>query len=374
MSPLRHGDRELDLVAGKTIFDYADDLHVRVPTSCKRNGDCHECIVEVRRGMDALSALTPAESFLRGNYRLACQAAIVDPTATVDFNILRRQPKILTESVRREFPLDPMTVRRGNDVVWNGVRLDEYTGAIYGIAIDLGTTTVVMHLVDLESGKVVYTASFENPQRFGGSDIMHRISYDGGEFKGELRQVVHSSVNFEIGDMVRRLKVRRRQIFEMVVVGNSTMRDLFFGLDVQSIGEKPYRSLIEHELLAGKRTTTALNVKAESLGIRIHPQANVYGGPLIGSHVGADISADLLAIAMDEQEDPVVLVDVGTNTEVVVGNRHRMLAASCPAGPVLSRKRGLMDRAGGTARSSTIMHTASQGYAPPPQPRASRER
>jgi uncharacterized 2Fe-2S/4Fe-4S cluster protein (DUF4445 family) len=335
MAPLKHGDRELPLAAGRTLFDYADDLRMRVPTSCRRNGDCHECIVEVRQGAQALSQLSPAESFLRGNYRLACQAAVVDPRAIVEFNILRRQPRILTESVRREFRLDPLTVRRGNDVVWldGPVRVDSYAGAIYGIAVDLGTTTVVMHLADLETGKLVYTASFENPQRFGGSDIMHRISYDGGQYRGELKQVVHSSVNFEIGDMVRRLGIRRRQIFEMVVVGNSTMRDLFFGIDVQSIGEKPYRSVIEQEMRDGKRTTTALNVAAGDLGIRIHPKANVYGGPLIGSHVGADIAADLLAVGMDLEDEPVVLVDVGTNTEVVAGNRHRLLAASCPAGP-----------------------------------------
>ncbi|MBI4306743.1 MAG: DUF4445 domain-containing protein, partial [Chloroflexi bacterium] len=339
MCPIRYGDRELESVAGKTIFDYADELRVRVPTSCKRNGECHECIVEVRRGLESLSPLTEAESFLRGNYRLACQAAVIDPQAVVEFNILRRQPKILTTSIRRKFERDPVTARRGDDVVWlggstpGGERIDEYSGAIYGIAVDLGTTTVVMHLVDLESGEVAYTASFENPQRFGGSDIMNRISYDGGPFHGELAQVIHSSINFEIGDMVRKLRIRRRQIFEMVVVGNSTMRDLFFKFDVQSIGEKPYKSITEHEMLAGRRATTALNVRAGELGIRIHPLGNVYGGPLIGSHVGADIAADLLAIAMDQQEAPVVLVDVGTNTEVVIGNRHRMLAASCPAGP-----------------------------------------
>jgi uncharacterized 2Fe-2S/4Fe-4S cluster protein (DUF4445 family) len=76
-----------------------------------------------------------------------------------------------------------------------------------------------------------------------------------------------------------------------------------------------------------------LNVKAAELGLRIHPEANVYGGPLVGCHVGADVAADLLAIAIDRQEDVVMLVDVGTNTEVVVGNRHRLMAASCPAGP-----------------------------------------
>ena len=139
-----------------------------------------------------------------------------------------------------------------------------------------------------------------------------------------------SAVNFEIGDMARRLGFHRRQIYEVVVVGNSTMRDIFFGLDVQSIGERPYKSVVELEFEAGERSGTSLNVKARRLGLRVHPEANVYGGPLIGCHVGADVAADMLAVGMDEEEGLAMLVDVGTNTEVVVGNRHRLLAASCP--------------------------------------------
>ena len=333
MSPLYHGDQALDLVAGKTIFDYADSLSVRVPTSCGRSGECHECIVEVRRGMDALSPAAQPESFLRDNYRLACQAIIVDTTADIEFAVLRRQPRILTDSIRRQVKLDPLTVRRGDHVYYRDELIDSYRGKIHGLAIDVGTTTVVLNLVDLESGEILYTASFENPQRFGGSDIMHRISYDGDQFHGELQQVMLSAVNFEIGDMCRRLKFHRRQIYEVVAVGNTTMRDIFFGIDVQSVGQKPYKSLTEEELDRGERQTTALNTKASELGLRVFPKANVYSGPLIGSHVGADVAADLLAIGMDEQEDVVALVDVGTNTEVVVGNRHRMMAASCPAGP-----------------------------------------
>ena len=333
MSPLYHGDRQLELVAGKTIFDYADDLKVRVPTSCGRSGECHECIVEVRRGMDALSPASAAEEFLRDNYRLACQATVLDPTADVEFAVLRRQPRILTDSVRREVKLEPVVVRRDDGVYLRDERIDDYRGKIYGLAVDAGTTTVVLNLVDLESGELVSTASFENPQRFGGSDIMNRISYDGGPFPGELQQVMLSSVNFEVGDMSRRLGFHRRLIYDVVVVGNSTMRDMFFGLDVQSIGQKPYRSLTEEELERGERESTAINMKASELGLRVFPAANVYSGPLIGSHVGADVAADLLAVAMDEEEEVVVLVDVGTNTEVVVGNRHRMMAASCPAGP-----------------------------------------
>lgn len=338
MSPLHHQGNRLELVAGRTLFDYADHLKVRVPTSCRRNGECHECIVEVRRGMEGLSGVSPAESFLRDNYRLACQAAITDPQADIEFAVLRRQPRILTDSVRRCIPLQALTRRKGDEVFFQDRRIDRYRGRILGLAIDVGTTTVVMNLVDLETGETLQTASFENPQRFGGSDVMNRIAYDGGEYPGELQQVMLSAVNFEIGEMARQLRFHRRLIYEVVVVGNSTMRDIFFGLDVQPIGEKPYMSVTETETQAGLRPTTSLNISAKDLGLRVFPQANVYGGPLIGCHVGADITAGLLAVGMDEvgaadDDEFALLVDVGTNTEVVVGNRRRMLAASCPAGP-----------------------------------------
>ncbi len=333
MSPLYHSGQALDVVPGWSIFDYADNLRVRVPTSCGRTGECHECIVEVKRGAEALSPLTPAEGFLRGSYRLACQARVIDESADVEFAVLRRQPRILTHSIRRQVDLAPMISRDGDSVVFDGQRIDSYRGRIYGLAVDIGTTTVAMNLVDLETGDIVHTASFENPQRFGGSDIMHRISYDGGEFQGELRQVMLSTINFEIGDMARTLGFHRRQIYEVVIVGNSTMRDMFFGIDVQPIGEKPYRSVVEDEYHAGIRRTTALSTTAREAGLRVFPDAHVYGGPLIGSHVGADVAADLLAVGIDEEDEDVMLVDVGTNTEVVVGNRNRLMAASCPAGP-----------------------------------------
>jgi uncharacterized 2Fe-2S/4Fe-4S cluster protein (DUF4445 family) len=333
MPPLHFGDRQLDIDPEKSIFEYANSLRVRVPTSCNRSGECHECIVEIKRGLDALNSPTEEEKFLRDNYRLACQAYVADPDADVEFAILRRQPRILTQSIKRSVPLEPAVSRRGNDVYFGDERIDSYKGSIYGLAVDVGTTTVVMNLTDLESGEVLHTASFENPQRFGGSDIMHRISYDGGEFQGELRQVMLSSLNFEIGWMARELGFHRRNIYEAVIVGNSTMRDILFGIDVQPIGEKPYKSRIEEEMLRGERETTALHTSGRDLGLRIFPKAHVYSGPLIASHVGADVAADLLAIGMDEQDDVVMLVDIGTNTEVVVGNKHRLKAASCPAGP-----------------------------------------
>ena len=402
--PLIHNNTSLPLQAGKTLFDYADDLALRVPTSCGRTGECHECIVEVRQGLDALEPITQPEKFLRDNYRLACQATVIDIQADIEFNILRRQPRILTESIQNpDIQLDPLTIREGDNIVYKdptsprhspssfprrrnptsplrssvrgreprergmpgadagtrqqapfakrkGARkseanfagdahivdphiVDQYRGRILGIAADIGTTTVAMNLVDLENGDIIYTASFENPQRFGGSDIMHRISYDTGQYPGELQAVLISSINYEIGEMVRTLKIRRRHIVELVAVGNTTMRDILFGIDVEPVGQKPYKSHIETQLLDGKRDTTAINKKAHQLGIRINPNANVYSGPLIASHIGSDVAADLLTIDIDQQEQPVMLIDIGTNTEIIAGNKYQLHAASCPAGP-----------------------------------------
>ena len=323
------------LTPGKTVFDYADDLTVQVPTSCFRTGQCHECIVEIKRGMDSLRPSNEAEAFLRDNYRLACQAVVLDVNSDVEFTPLRRTPRILTHTTiddNQTLELDPRVTHRDGTVYYNDEPIDKYRGHLYGLAIDIGTTTVVANLVDLENGKTVSVSSFENPQRFGGSDIMNRISYD-GEFHGELRRSLIAALNSEIMEMCDRHNFVRQEIYEVVVVGNTTMRDIFFKQDVQSIGQKPYKSVIEHEYRDGIRSTTSLTEKTRRLGVRANPKAMVYSLPLIASHVGADVAADLVSIDIAAQDEIVMLVDVGTNTEVVVGNAERMVAASCPAGP-----------------------------------------
>ena len=319
----------------RTVFDYADDLALRVPTSCGRNGECHECIVEIDTGSEALNSKTESEEFLSEGFRLACQAKIVNPSVNFHFSVLKREPRVLSEGIKRSgIALNPMFSKFEDNVIdVYGKVVDKYRGGILGIAADLGTTTVVLNLVNLETGDTIYTSSFENPQRFGGSDVMRRISYDGGTFKGELQSVLVSALNFEIGEMVKAIGIRRRQIYEIVVVGNTTMRDIFFGLDVQSVGQRPYKSLIELEYGNGQRETTALQRKPKEINLRINPNGNVYAAPLIGSHVGGDITADLLAIGMEDRDEPVIMVDVGTNTEVIVGNKESLVTASCPAGP-----------------------------------------
>jgi len=318
---------------GKTIFEYADFLNIRVPTACGRTGECHECIVEIRSGLESLSPLNESESFLRGNYRLACQATVVSDNNDIEFATLRRQPKILTDSISRNVELDPSATRIGNSVYIDNKEVSNLRNGIYGLAGDIGTTTIVLNIVDLQTGGIVLTSSFENPQRFGGSDVMNRISYDGNDNTGELQQVMLSSINFEIGEMVKELAIHRRDIFDVVLVGNTTMRDILFGINTQPIGEKPYKSKIQTEYESGTRCSTSLKVTAEELGLRVFPKAQVYSGPLVSCHIGSDVAADMLATGFDESETPIMLVDVGTNTEVIIGNKDRMFAASCPAGP-----------------------------------------
>ena len=330
---MRHDDQSRPLQVGKTVFDYADELNVRVPTSCGRTGICHECVVEIKEGLSSLSQRSEAEAFLSGNYRLACQAVVDRSDQDIEFVLLRRTPKILTAAPSRQPVLDPIVVRREQDVLYGDEVIDSYRGRILGLAIDLGTTTIVIELVDLETGHPLYVASFENPQRFGGSDIMYRISYDAGPYQGELHRAVINTLNMEIQQMCAQLSIDRQWIYEIVVVGNSTMRELFFDHDVQSIGQKPYKSDVEMDYLDGKRASTALLKSARKLRIRANKNARVFGAPLIASHVGGDVVADLVAINMPTQNEVVMLVDAGTNTEVIIGHQGRLLAASCPAGP-----------------------------------------
>ena len=339
MGTITHDNEVRVLKRGRTVFDYADELAVRVATSCGRAGTCHECVVQIEAGMAALCERTDAERFLRDPFRLACQAVVEDAGTDIEFAPLRRQPRVLTAGVSATpetngaAAVDPAVTRRGDGVYLDGTRIDRYHGRMLGLAVDVGTTTVAMELVDLENGETLQVSSFGNPQLFAGSDIMNRVSYDGGEFRGELQAAIVSGINSAILDLGRELGTKRRQIYEVAVAGNSTMRDLVFGVDVQTLGQKPYKSQVEHQFRDGQRTTTALSSLPRPLGLTIHPRARVYGLPLIASHVGADTAADLVAMDMAGQSGLAMLVDVGTNTEVVANLDGRMIAASCPAGP-----------------------------------------
>jgi uncharacterized 2Fe-2S/4Fe-4S cluster protein (DUF4445 family) len=210
-----------------------------------------------------------------------------------------------------------------------GEEIDRTDGPIHGLAMDLGTTTVVIRLLDLETGEVLADAAFENPQRFGGSEVMSRIHYD-TTHGGKLLQRTLAGY---ISHAIEEFPVDPASIYEMVVAGNSTMRDLFFRLSVHSIGQNPYQSITELEMAAGGRTTTSLSESARRLLLPLHPNARVYGLPVISGHVGADAAACMAAVDIANEDRLIAIMDLGTNTELIVGNRSKILAASCPAGP-----------------------------------------
>jgi uncharacterized 2Fe-2S/4Fe-4S cluster protein (DUF4445 family) len=326
--------KDRDVAPGSTIFDVADELGVRVPTSCRKNGKCRECLVEIELGDDLLSERVPEEEHLQGRFRLACRARVVASSGMVRCHTLRRGEMRISEAGKglpssENARLDPAVTRDGDWVLLDDEPLVRAEGALHGVAVDLGTTTIVLRLVDLESGRVVATRSFENPQRFGGSDVMARIQYD-TDHKGRLLQ---RTLLGYLSHAIEDLPCDPATIYEMLVVGNTTMRDLFFGLPVYTIGQMPYRSIVEKEMDDGDRDTTAIETMAERLRLPVFPHARVVSLPLVRGHVGADTTACLLAIGFERGEGTVALMDIGTNTEIIVGHRDRALSASCPAGP-----------------------------------------
>jgi uncharacterized 2Fe-2S/4Fe-4S cluster protein (DUF4445 family) len=327
--------RTTSVPAGPTLFECAEALGIRVPTSCQKNGKCKECVVEVAEGLPLLSPPTGSESHLKPPFRLSCQTAIASDAGAIRCHTMRRgQMRIERHALhvpgtRAALPLDPAVTRDSDRILVDGTEIARSRAPIHGLAMDLGTTTIVLRLFNLETGEQIADASFENPQRFGGSDVMSRIRYD-TEHPGKLlRRTVAGYVTHAIEEF----PVDPATIYEMVVVGNSTMRDLFFRQNVYSIGQTPYRSITELEMADGKRSSTSLVETGRRCLLPIHPKARVYGLPIVSGHVGADAAACMLAVNIAHEDRVVAIMDIGTNTELIVGNRHRILAASCPAGP-----------------------------------------
>jgi uncharacterized 2Fe-2S/4Fe-4S cluster protein (DUF4445 family) len=326
--------QSVEAAGGLSLFDQAEALGIDVPTSCRKQGKCKECMVEVVEGSELLSPMTEAEQHLKGRFRLSCQTCVTGTSGHVRCHTMRRgQMRIervaLGLPVRDAIPLDPAVTRDGDRILIDGVEVDRCGGPIHGLAMDLGTTTIVVRLLNLETGELIADTSFENPQRFGGAEVMSRIAYD-TDHPGKL--LMRTLAGY-LSHAIEKFPVDPKTIYEMVVVGNSTMRDLFFRQNVYSIGQTPYRSITEIEMAEGKRTTTSLEQSGLRSLLPIHPRAQVYGAPIISGHVGADAAACMLAVDLAHETRRIAIMDIGTNTELIVGNKDRILAASCPAGP-----------------------------------------
>ncbi|MDR6265345.1 ASKHA domain-containing protein [Roseobacter sp. N2S] len=205
--------------------------------------------------------------------------------------------------------------------IWPGF----YEGTIYGLAVDLGSTTIAGHLCDLQSGEVVASSGIMNPQIRFGEDLMSRVSYSMMNKNGaeEMTRAVRDGMNALFVNIANEAEIDRNLIVDAVFVCNPVMHHLFLGIDPFELGQAPF----------ALATSDSISIRGLELGLNLHPAARVYLLPCIAGHVGADAAAVALSEAPDKSEDLVLVVDVGTNAEILLGNKDKVLACSSPTGP-----------------------------------------
>ncbi|MCY4051773.1 MAG: ASKHA domain-containing protein [Gammaproteobacteria bacterium] len=204
--------------------------------------------------------------------------------------------------------------------IWSG-----FQSIVYGVSIDVGSTTIAAHLYDLISGEAIASTGRMNPQIRFGEDLMSRVSYvmmnPGGEV--DMTRTVREALQGQIADLCKIAKIETVDILDMSIVGNPIMHHLLLGVNPIELGGAPFALATDH----------AIRIKASDIDIQLHPGARTYVLPCIAGHVGADAAAATLSEAPYQQDELTLLVDVGTNAEIVLGNRSGMLAASSPTGP-----------------------------------------
>jgi uncharacterized 2Fe-2S/4Fe-4S cluster protein (DUF4445 family) len=215
-----------------------------------------------------------------------------------------------------------VAVRQGEQIValWPGLKEN-----IYGVAVDVGSTTVAAHLCNLSSGEVVATSGVMNPQIRFGEDLMSRVSYvmmnPGGEV--DMTNAVREAINGLVTDLVKQAECETTDLLEITFVANPIMHHLLLGINPIELGGAPF----------ALATDMAVNTLARDMEVHLNPQARAYLLPCIAGHVGADTAGMVLAEQPYNHDEMTLLVDVGTNAEIVLGNRHRLVACSSPTGP-----------------------------------------
>jgi len=338
----KKGKKGLALKKGLSILDYLKKAGIEINAECGGKGTCGKCIIRIEKGKENLNGKTKAEKKfpLSSDEKLACQTRIEKVKS--DIVIFIRdigKYQILKESIARNqnkfgsgLILNPLTVAKNGRVIHNRKVLDNYKGKIYGLAVDVGTTTLVFQIVDLQTGEIVNTTAGISPQIIYGGDVISRIGYISinknrviylvpKEREKKLKELQRCVIN-GINQSLKKFKTLTPYIYEAVIVGNSTMRNIFFGLDVFSLGFKPYETIYKEPITKS----------AKELGLKIFPKAKVYGAALIGGHAGADTLANILASEIYKSKKPSMLIDIGTNGEIVLGNSKRLISATLPAG------------------------------------------
>lgn len=372
-------NRTITVPVGTPLLDALRTAGVAIESICGGKGTCKKCRVVLTKGNCATHVqaggkrLSPEEE--KTGYYLACQVRITeDCEFTIPVESRIDSPKILLASTIKIDAISP-AIRRypveimpstGSPFGMQSIRLAGYTGVrpyvpepiyqalrtsgepltatlsqvrsppeiigveatakvrpLYGVAVDLGTTTVVGCLVDLQTGKMIDTKSTLNRQITYGEELITRIGYASAPEKlAQIRDAAVESVGLVITALAEFAGIQKTDIMDMSIAGNTVMHHLFCGIDPHYL-----------EMVNADIPRTALVRKADELGLRLHERAYVYCLPNVSRFVGGDAIGDVLASGMHTSDEISLLVDLGTNGEAVLGNKDWMVSASCASGP-----------------------------------------
>lgn len=379
--------KTVHVLRGTSLLETAAAVGITLDLPCGGEGTCGKCRVVVQCGAceptDAeRNVFTPEE--IDDGWRLACQSAICGPTevgvpetsilgaghkilahledageATIDPTVRKKYVELpeprrgddASDMIRLERELGPLEADlellrkipgrlrrnrfRGTAVVAEGCLIDFEPGNTqsesFAVALDVGTTTLVAVLLDLNTGAELAVASRINPQTGFGDDVLARIHHARETPDGlhELHETIVEAVDEMIGELASDAKIDRERIYTLTVSGNTTMQQLFCRIDTSSLGELPFVPAVGRHLL----------LPAARLGPRIHPRGRVYVMPVIGGFVGGDTVSGILATGLADAEGPTLLVDIGTNGEIVLAADGKLSAASTAAGPAFEGAR-----------------------------------
>ncbi|MEM2120741.1 MAG: ASKHA domain-containing protein [Archaeoglobaceae archaeon] len=360
-----------------SIIEIARASGVSIRSDCGGKGICGKCKVLVIKGK--FSELTEHErkklneTEIKQGYRLSCQAEILsDATVFVPAESRGEVRKIEDATIDKEVELNPAVVkirlklntptledpkpdverlseaiknveiplsllRKLPDllrsfswdfsaVLWKNrlIAIESPNSEIYGVAVDIGSSKIVCHLVNLANGKTIAKAFAENPQVAYGEDVVSRITYaKKDENLAKLQRIVVETVNDLITKLCKEAGISKENVYEVMVVGNSVMHHLFFGITPKFIGVSPFIPAVRR----------SISYPANEVGLRIAENGIVTSLPLIAGFIGADATANLLLTEIYKSEEIAMVIDVGTNTEIILGNRERVIACSTPSGP-----------------------------------------
>lgn len=361
----------------KTLMDVLLDENIFVDNACNGKGVCGKCKIKLISGN--LGELSETEKKLlsqeeiNDNIRLSC---LVKPKEDIKIELLQkeRKHKVLSSGYMPKFQVNPSIHKKlislekstlenqrplENEILrqlnidkldWKLLKeiksQDEKITAvfnndeviymekndtrdkIYGVIMDIGTTTVVTSLVDINSGAELCVESMINVQKQYGLDVLTRITYeveneeDGVE---NLQKAIVASINEMIEKLCKKANVNKKHIYEITVAANCTMMHMLLGIDAKSIGKSPFAPIF----------TTSKNVLAKDIGLLACEEARLYCLPSVSAYIGADIVAGAYVCELNKTDEDVLFIDIGTNGEIVLSNKGNLLSCSCAAGPAL---------------------------------------